>query len=131
MEVLQQFVERFVLFGLDIRHLDVGFRAAIAVPTVVVEHIAPEARVRGLLIVLADGGVDLQACAVHVFGKTIRGDLSGHFGNVFGMNREHVGLALDHQCLFRRLFMLLGVYEAQARAFGAARTAVAGGHASD
>ena len=88
--VLQQLVERLVLFRLDVRHLDVGFpRRDTRADGRNRAHCA-WARVCRLLIFLADGGMTFKACAVQSSENDPLRSV-GHFGDVFGMNREHVG----------------------------------------
>lgn len=56
--ILQQFVEGFVVVGLDGAHVDVRFGAAVAVPAVVVDDALAQAGDGGFLVALEQRGVD-------------------------------------------------------------------------
>ena len=59
-EILKQHVERFVLIGLDVAHLDISFGPPVTMPPVVVEHTLAQTGVGGFLIAFEDGCIDAQ-----------------------------------------------------------------------
>jgi hypothetical protein len=76
-------------------------------PAVVVHHPAANAEVSRFLILLEDRRVHAQAARIDVIGKTLGGNLAGHFGDKLGVHRRLADVAPDHQGLIKRSLVLL------------------------
>ena len=94
-----------VLVGV-VGQLGERFRPAVAMAPVVVEDAAPQRRIGGFLVGLADRRVDAESPRVHIVRILLLDRLAYHFGDVLGMERELARVALDAHGRLRRLGIL-------------------------
>ncbi|MPM89436.1 hypothetical protein SDC9_136545 [bioreactor metagenome] len=94
-DVLKQDVDCLVLIGAQAAHVDVGFRAAIAIAPVVVHNPLAQRAIGSLLVRSDQGGVDRHASRIDVFREAVGGNLPRHFGDEFGIHRILGKLAFD------------------------------------
>ena len=86
----KEVLQRGVALGGVLREAKVGFRAAIPVPVVIVDHAAPHRSISGFLVGLPDRGLHGQALGVSVLAVGVEDDLAGHFGDEFGVRGQDV-----------------------------------------
>ena len=76
---------------------------------VVIEDIAAKADIRGFLIRPGDRCKNAQATRIDICRKALGRQLSGHFGDVFSVNRVFGCFTLDHKGLLECGFVLCRV----------------------
>ncbi len=89
--------------------MDEAFGSAIAVPAVVIEHAAPDRRVRRLLVGLADRRPHGDALGVGVLPVGVEDDLPRHLRDRLGVGGQHVAHTLSDVQWRGLCFLKLGV----------------------
>ena len=90
----EQMLERRIALRRVLRETNVGLRAPVAVPVVVVDHASPHRNISRLLVGLADRRLHGQALRVGILAVGVEYDLPGHFGDELGVGGQRLPQAL-------------------------------------